>query len=65
MKRDAIVIYGLLHHMGLDMINEKLFAEGEKAIVRFEGDTYWSDLVVTAEDKAVITEVLDTYEMMR
>lgn len=43
----------------------RAIAASEKAIVRFEGDTYWSDLVVTAEDKAAITEVLDTYEMMR
>ena len=31
-KRDAIVIYGLLHHMELDVINEKLFVEGEKTL---------------------------------
>ncbi len=31
-KRDAIVIYGLLHHMELDVINEKFFVEGEKTL---------------------------------
>lgn len=39
-------------------------AASEKTIVRFQGDTYWSDLVVTAEDKAAINEILDTFEMM-
>ena len=42
----------------------RAIAASEKTIVRFEGDTYWSDLVVTAEDKAAITEILDTYELM-
>lgn len=31
-KRDAVILYGLLHHTALDVINDKLFAENEKAL---------------------------------
>lgn len=32
LKRDAIILYGLLHHTALDDINDKLFAENEKTL---------------------------------
>ena len=31
-KRDAIITYGILHHMELHAINDKLFAENEKTL---------------------------------
>lgn len=31
-KRDAIVSHGIVHHTELNEINDKLFAEGEKAL---------------------------------
>lgn len=31
-KRDAIVSYGILHHVSLSEINDKLFAENEKTL---------------------------------
>ena len=32
-KRDAIISHGILRQTGLDVINDKLFAEGEKTLV--------------------------------
>ena len=32
-KRDAIIGHGLVHHTGLDEINDRLFAEGEKTLI--------------------------------
>lgn len=32
LKRDAIISYGMLHRQSLDEINDKLFAENEKAL---------------------------------
>ena len=31
-KRDAIIAYGILHHMELHAINDKLFAENERTL---------------------------------
>lgn len=31
-RRDAIVIYGLLHHQGLDEVNDSLFSEQERTL---------------------------------
>ena len=31
-QRDAIISYGILHHMDLEEINQTLFAENEKAL---------------------------------
>lgn len=31
-RRDAIIIYGLLHHQGLDEVNDSLFSEQEKTL---------------------------------
>lgn len=31
-KRDAIIAYGILHHMELNKINDKLFLENEKTL---------------------------------
>ena len=31
-KRDAVITYGILHHMELHAINDKLFAENEKTL---------------------------------
>ena len=31
-RRDAIITYGILHHMELHAINDKLFAENEKTL---------------------------------
>lgn len=31
-KRDAIISYGIVHHTGLEEINDKLFAENEKTL---------------------------------
>ncbi len=31
-KRDAIISYGIVHHMALGEINDKLFAENEKTL---------------------------------
>ena len=31
-RRDAIISYGIVHHMELEAINDKLFAENEKAL---------------------------------
>lgn len=31
-KRDAIIIHGLIHHISLERINDKLFAENEKTL---------------------------------
>ena len=31
-KRDAIISHGIVHHTGLNEINDKLFAEGEKTL---------------------------------
>lgn len=31
-KRDAIISYGILHHISLNEINDKLFAENEKTL---------------------------------
>ena len=30
---DAIIGHGLVHHTGLDEINDRLFAEGEKTLI--------------------------------
>lgn len=32
LKRDAIISYGIVHHMALGEINDKLFAENEKTL---------------------------------
>lgn len=32
LKRDAIIIHGLVHHTNLNTINEQLFAENEKTL---------------------------------
>ena len=32
-KRDAVIIHGIVRQAGLDAINDKLFAEGEKALI--------------------------------
>ena len=32
MKRDAIVSYGIVHHLSLDEINDHLFSENEKTL---------------------------------
>ena len=32
-KRDAIIGHGLVHHTGLDEINDRLFTEGEKTLI--------------------------------
>ena len=32
LKRDAIVSYGIVHHMALGEINDKLFTENEKTL---------------------------------
>ena len=32
-KRDAIISHGILRQTGLDAINDKLFAEGEKTLI--------------------------------
>ena len=31
-RRDAIIIHGIVHHTSLSAINDKLFAEGEKTL---------------------------------
>ena len=31
-RRDAIIAYGILHHMELHAINDKLFAENERTL---------------------------------
>ena len=31
-RRDAIIIHGIVHHTDLSAINDKLFAEGEKTL---------------------------------
>lgn len=31
-KRDTIILYGIIHHTPLDEINDKLFSENEKAL---------------------------------
>ncbi|MEG2001379.1 MAG: helix-turn-helix transcriptional regulator [Evtepia sp.] len=33
MKRDAIISYGIVHHMPLNAINDKLFAENQKTLL--------------------------------
>ncbi len=32
LRRDAIIIHGILHHTALSEINDKLFAENEKTL---------------------------------
>lgn len=31
-KRDAIISYGIVHHMGLEQINDKLYTENEEVL---------------------------------
>ena len=31
-KRDAIIIHGLAHRIGLEVVNDKLFEENEKTL---------------------------------
>ena len=31
-KRDAIIIHGIIHHTGLEAVNDKLFEENEKTL---------------------------------
>ena len=33
LKRDAIICYGIVHHMTLDEINDKLFTENERTLI--------------------------------
>lgn len=40
-------------------------ANSEKTIVRFEGDEYYYDFTVSAEDKTAIQEVLTAYEALK
>lgn len=42
----------------------KAIAESEETIIRFEGDEYYDDLIVTSTDKQIIADALALYEAL-
>lgn len=43
----------------------KDIASSQKAIIRFEGDTHYSDFTVSESDKQAIQDVIDLYELLK
>ena len=43
----------------------RAIADSEKTIVRFEGDEYYDDIVISASDKQAIKEMLQIYEALK